>query len=295
MLESTGMESLWPKPARLKERLGARSRSNFGRDILRKVRDAIVTGAVAMAIGFAPAGLATAMGREARVVECAKDAKTPLREWISHAFTLRQVTLRSGEAMTAAIGNEGCMAVGQSATVFIYERTSHGYRKVLDSVALSDFVEISNDGTAVLPTHQTMQTIFESTYVWNGGAYVFSALRSHLYDVSLGERRPYEVRLHFAPGNSATTVSGHVALNFGQTYTFNARAGQRLTLDVLKFKGRRPTIALYYGEDKMLGASDARKWSGKLSQTGVYALVVLPYNESDESRVSTYSIRVTIR
>jgi len=186
------------------------------------------------------------------------------------------------------------MAVGQSASVFIYEATSQGYRRVLDSVALPGFVTVSKDGTATLPTHQTMQTMFESTYVWNGKAYVFSAQRSHLYDVSLGERRPYEIPLRIAP-RSGVTISGHTALNFGQTYTFNARAGQRLTLDVIKFTGRRPVIALYHGEDRLRESIDAPNWTGKLAQDGTYSLTVLPYDENDESRVSAYSFRVTLR
>jgi hypothetical protein len=175
----------------------------------------------------------------------------------------------------------------------IFEHTAARYRRVLDGVALPDAVDVSEDGTVMLPTHETMETIFEAAYVWNGKAYMFSGPRSHIYDVSLGERRPYEVPVRFAPGTSETTLSGGVARNFGQQYAFEARAGQTVSIELTKHTGRRPAIFLSHGE-RTLAEIRADRWTGKLPHTGAYNLIVLGFGEPDGTAVSTYTIRLAI-
>ena len=151
--------------------------------------------------------------------------------------------------------------------------------------------------TGVLPTHETMETIFESTYVWNGSTYAFSAPRSHVYDVVLAERRPYQVAVRFAPGATSAALAGSVALNFGQDYVFEGRAGQRATIDLTAFTGSRPTIVLYYGDedDSIADLLHGRAWSGALPRAGTYRLTVYGSDASNADRVSTYAIRLTVR
>jgi len=237
--------------------------------------------------------LVTAMMRDQRAAACAKEAGKTAQAYVTRAFELRNVTLHGGKRMTGAIATDGCMLLGQSARIMIFERTAGGYRRVLDSVTIPDVVDVSEDGTAVLPTHETIDTIFEAAYVWNGRTYAFSGQRSHIYDVPLGERRPYEVLVRFAPGAFATTLSGSVALNFGERYVVEARAGQRMTIELTKHTGRRPAIFLSYGE-RNLAQIDKNGWSGELPQTGTYALTVFGSGEPDATLVSTYAIRLTI-
>jgi hypothetical protein len=232
--------------------------------------------------------------RDGQVTACAKDAGKPARAYVAQAFELSSVRLRGGEQMTVAVGTDGCMSRGQSSRIMIFERISGGYRRVLDDVTMSNAFDVSADGTVVLPTHETIDTIFEAAYIWNGTSYVFSAPRSHVYDVPLGQRRPYEVPVRFAPGAFATTLSGTVALDFGEDYVFEARAGQRLTLELTEHSGRRPAIFLSYG-NRNLDQLDARRWSGELPRTGTYKLTVFGSGEVDSTSVSTYAIRITIR
>ena len=196
--------------------------------------------------------------------------------------------------MTVAVGTDGCTSRGQSNRIMIFERTSGGYRRVLDDVTMSDAFDVSEDGTVVLPTHETIVTIFEAAFEWNGSSYVFSRARSHVYDVPLGQRRPYEVPVRFASGAFATTLSGTTALNFGEDYVFEARAGQRLTLELTRHRGHHPAIFLSYG-DREVAQLDAERWSGKLSRGGSYKLAVFGSGENDSTSVSTYTIRLTIR
>jgi len=199
--------------------------------------------------------------------------------------------------MTVAIATDPCLGLGQSTRIFIYERTAGGYRRVLDDVTLPSLADISPDGTVTLPTHESIDVIFEATYVWNGTKYAFSGPRSHRYDVGLDQRRPYELPVRFAPGTSATTLSGSVAYTFGDDYVFQARAGQTVTIELTKHSGRRPFISLYYGDEisSLAELFDTDRWSGQLLKTGTYNLLISGQEESDETRLSTYTIRLAIR
>ena len=99
--------------------------------------------------------------------------------------------------------------------------------------------------------------------------------------------------VRFAPGVFATILSGSVALNFGQQYVIQARAGQTMTIELTKHTGRRPTIILSYGERNLVEL-DTDRWIGELPQTGAYQLIVLGSGETDATLVSTYAIRLVI-
>ena len=241
-----------------------------------------------------PKNLVAAMMADAQVAACAAEANKPAQAYIPQAFSLRNVTLHSGERMTVAVATDECMFLGQSSRIMIFEHATVGYRRVLDGVTLADFVHVSGDGTVVLPTHETMETIFEAAYVWDGKTYVFSAPRSHIYDVPLSQRRPYEVPVRFAPGAFSTTLSGSVALNFGQQYIIQARAGQTMMIELTKYTGHSPIISLSYGK-RTLAELDADRWIGALPLTGAYQLIVLGSGEPDATLVSTYAIRLEIR
>lgn len=241
-----------------------------------------------------PSDLVAAMMHDKQFAACVNEAGTTAQAYFAQAFKLRNVTLRSGGRMTVAVATTACMSLGQSSRIMIFERTTSGYRRVLDDVTLPEAADVSEDGTVVLPTHETIVTIFEAAYVWNGKTYVFSGSRSHVYDVPLEERRPYQVTVRFAPGAFATTFSGSAALNFGEEYVFRARAGQRVTVELTKLRGRRPAILLSYGE-RHLAWVDSNRWSGTLPQTGTYDLTVFGSGEREATEVSTYAIRLAIR
>jgi hypothetical protein len=244
-----------------------------------------------------PLLLTSALMRDNAVAGCARDAgKTP-QTYVASAFDFSSVTLRSGERMTVAIAIDPCLALGQSTRIMIFQHTTNGYRRVLSDVTVPGLQSVGTDGTATLPTHDSMEVMFEATYVWNGTAYVFSGPRSHRYDVALGERRPAEIPITFAPGAYATTLSGNVAYNFGDEYVFEARAGQKLTIAPTTWDARRTSLSLYYGNDisALAEIRAAGGWSGTLQKTGTYRLFIDGTDESDDTRRTVYAIRLTIR
>lgn len=243
-----------------------------------------------------PPGLVAGLMQDESVAACAGQAGKSSQAYVAGAFDLRHVTLRAGQKMTVLIATDPCLALGQSTRIMIFEKTPQRYRRVLNEVTLPEFAQVRSDGTVTLPTHESMDVIFEATYVWTGTTYAFAPLRSHRYDVGLNERRPFEVPVHFARGASAAKLSGSVAYNFGDTYVFEALAGQTVTIELTAHTARRPRITLYYDDDiSSLGEVGSNtKWSGKLQKSGTYRLLLSGGDESNESALSHYTIRLSI-
>jgi len=229
---------------------------------------------------------------------CVSESGETPQSYIAHAFDLRQMRLRTGEQMTVAVATGGCMALGQSARLMIFQRSSGGhYRRVLDTVTLPGAERANADGTVTAATHESIDVIFEAAYVWNGTSYRFSAVRSHRYDVALGERRQSEIPVRFARSSSAKRLSGTVAYDFGDDYVFEARAGQNITITLRGPTGRgAPSISLYYDDEisSLAELNGSGEWSGKLPKTGSYLLLVSGSDEHDETRTSRYTIWLAI-
>jgi hypothetical protein len=241
------------------------------------------------------AALVTAMMTDSALEQCVRDSGKSAAAYIREGFDLRSLTLRGGEQMTIAVATDPCMARGQSTRIMIYRAVRDRYDRVLDSVTLPESWQAGEDGTATLPTHESMETIFESTYVWNGKSYVFSPWKSHIYDVALGERRPYQIPIRFAPGALQTTLSGNVALNFGEEYVLSARAGQTISIELSKHGEPAPWVALYY-DDRLEPVADriAGRWSGVLPRTGEYHLLISGTDDRDAARRSSYALVVRL-
>lgn len=273
-------------------------RRSLGWNPCTKLLASLISIAFILAEGaMAPSGVVAALVRDKSVVACAGQAGKSVQTYANNAFDVRRVRLSAGEQMSVLVATDPCLALGQSTRIMIFQKTSQGYRRVLNEVTLPEFARVRSDGTVTLPTHESMDIVFEATYVWNGTAYAFAPLRSHRYDVGLNERRPYEVPVRFARGASAATFSGSVAYDFGDTYVFDAMAGQTVTIDLTAYTARPPRIALYYDDDiSSLGdVGNNTKWSGKLQKSGTYRLLLSGSDESNEAALSRYTIRLSIR
>lgn len=235
------------------------------------------------------------MLRDRPIAQCVEESGKTAPRYLSRALDLRTVTLRSGESMTVAIGADACLALNQSVRVYVYERVPSGYRRVLDSMSLAGFVDVSPDGTATLPTHESIDVMMESTYLWNGRRYVFSADRSHLYNLDLQQRRPYQREIRFAPGGSDATLTGTVAFNFGDHYGFTAHAGQTVTIKLTQSTRPPPSITLYHGDDlEPVIDSSTGRWSSKLRASGEYFLLIFGTDERNPERLEPYKMVLRI-
>jgi hypothetical protein len=239
--------------------------------------------------------LVTAVLRDKAVNTCAAQSGKSAQGYAHAAFDLRHVRLRTGEQMIVATATDPCLALGQSTRIMIFRVGPQRYTRVLSSVTLPGLAHIDPNGTVTLPTHESMEVIFEATYVWNGMNYTFAPLRSHRYDVALAERRPDEIPVRLARGTT-TTLSGTVAYNFGNDYVFDAVAGESLTIE-LKDTGMRPAVALYYENEfsSVVDLDARRSWSGTLRRSGSYHLLVSGADESAARKPSRYHIRLSTR
>jgi hypothetical protein len=159
------------------------------------------------------------MMRDRDLRTCVADEHVAPAAYIARSFALRRVTLHSGERMVVAVATSGCM-VAQNSALRVYREIEGAYHLVLSDNALPETVDASPDGTIMARANDTIDTIVEPVYVWNGVMYAFAPARSHVYDVSVGLARPYQTPIRFLPGAFSAMVRGTFADNFGQTYTF---------------------------------------------------------------------------
>ncbi len=250
--------------------------------------------AAAAAVHDVPQQLVAAMMGDEQLASCVRDSGRPARAYVASAFDVRRVVLRGGEQMTVLSATDDCMFRGQSARIAIFERSARGYRRVLDDFTIPGLAAVGSDGSAVLPTHDSIDTIVESAYLWNGDRYVFSSAASHVYDVPLGQRRPYEIAVRFAAGSSGTTLTGTVARNFGDRYVFRARSGQTIVLRRAGSEPCRADVAVFFGDVEIALLAD-RPWRGTLAHTGTYDLIVDGSGACEENAPSSYALSLTIR
>jgi hypothetical protein len=168
---------------------------------------------------------------------------------------------------------------------------------VLNDFSLPERVAAKPDGAVYLAAHETMNTILQSTFLWNGTKYAFSAERSSVYCVGpqRDNERPYELPLRFAPGASSTVLRGTAFENCGQNYSFVARAGQKVTIERLTPQPRdlRIPMSLDFGKDSVAYVNgDA--WSGTLTRSGTYRLSVFGTDQRGDADLQPFAIRVTI-
>lgn len=243
------------------------------------------------------AALVTALMRDVQLQGCVSDSGLQPAAYIAKNFKVQPFTLRTGERMTLTVPTTGCMSRGQSMRVFIYHETPNGYKQVLDAGTFLDaaYLQGSDDGEIELPEHDTMSTIFEGTYVWNGDVYAFAPTKSHMFDLPLQVRRPLQIPIEFAPGTSSIVLSGTTAPEFGQDYRFTARAGQHVTIDLIDYRGKEPAVFLNRGDtgEKTIDMDDPH-WSGVVPVTGPYVLSIFGSGDAKQ-KLEPYTVRLTIR
>jgi len=259
-------------------------------DLLQKpmiINDMIVAAALSAAL----LGL---MESDQQIAQCASETETTASAFVRKSFDFKQVKLYDGTRVTVAVANSACLAHNAVARVMIYAQTSSGYRLVLDDYSLPERVDVSAGGTATLASHESVTVVDQAAYVWNGKNYVFSPYRSTRYDVQIAQSRPYAIAVRFAPGTSATTLSGTVAGEFGDTYYFQARAGQRVAIALTRGARGGLTFSLFH-ESTELGpeGSRATTWTGTLPATGTYSLDVFG-QPSDDPKIVPYALTLTL-
>lgn len=237
------------------------------------------------------AALVAALMRDKELHTCVDQTGMAPAAYIKSTWDFHRVVLRSGERMIVGIAESGCLA-SQNNAVRVFRETSGGYRLVFSDNAMPEAVDVRTDGTISTAAHDTIDTIVEPVYVWNGSTYVFAPERSTMYDVAVEQRRPYQISVRFAPGENSTLLKGTFAENFGQTYVFTAKAGQHATIEAI---GQTRTLAAALTfEDRDVGDVSGGRWSSKLPFSGTYTLDVFGLSLRDARTLYPYAIRLTI-
>lgn len=239
------------------------------------------------------AALISALMQDKELRRCIADMGAAPAAYIASSWGFRRVTLRSGERMTVAIAKSGCL-VSQNSAVRVYREIDGHYHLVFSGNAMPETVEATSDGAISFAGHDTIDTIVEPVYVWNGKTYVFAPDQSHVYDISVELRRPYQVPVRFGVGTSSAELRGTFSENFGNTYVFGAKAGQRVTIELLAHRGHPPGMTLSFG-NRNIADLNGGVWSGVLPSSGTYSLDVFGFDLPDHSALLPYTIRLTIR
>lgn len=106
-------------------------------------------------------------------------------------------------------------------------------------------------------------------------------------------------RVKFPPGRTTVilkgTTTGGPSESGGMrpvSYVLRASKGQQMTLHLTSAKKNAVFSVYLPGMDLLEGAQNVTDWSGALSRTGDYEIIVFP---EDEMTNTTYTLEVTIR
>jgi len=239
----------------------------------------------------APAGFVSTLLRDPRYAACATASGLSPASYVRTKLRVEPLVLRSGERMLAvSMRDEACLCNNSSCKFTIYLRTPDArWRQVLDTYTMNDAV-VRYDGTVRVDEHESVDTIAQLVYAWDGSQYDFLPDRSSEFDVGYGTK-PYRTMLHFAPHRDGLTRSGEAYGTFGVSYAFIARAGQLLTLNV-KSKGSLDPIILSYGRDFDRELQFRKSSTIRLPVSGTYEFLVAPAVAGETVR---YRFRLSIR
>lgn len=104
---------------------------------------------------------------------CIADLDAAPAPYIASSREFRRLTLRSGERVTVAVAKTGCL-VSQNSAVRVFREIDGHYHLVFSGNAMPETVDASSDGSISLAAHDTIDTIVEPLYVWDGKPYAFA-------------------------------------------------------------------------------------------------------------------------
>ena len=128
-------------------------------------------------------------------------------------------------------------------------------------------------------------------YAYNGKRYVQSS--STIENLDTHETKPTQQPIRFARGASSATVNGTAALAFPDSWVFEAKRGQLLSLDLQRTSGGSATFTLV-GPGSTGGhvvADLQTHWSDRLPADGKYTILV---DAKGDGRAK-YSLTIGIR
>ena len=129
------------------------------------------------------------------------------------------------------------------------------------------------------------------SYAFDGKHYERSG--STIENLVTHETKPTAQSIRFAKGTSATSVNGSASLAFPDSWTFEAKRGQLLTLELQRVSGAAATFTLVGpAVDGGHVVTDLQvRWSDRLPSDGKYTILV----EANGDGRAKYALTVAIR
>lgn len=235
-----------------------------------------------------PSALADALVRDPDVAPCAQSAHASSNAaYASANFDFSNVDLRDGARMTVVSGGDSCVCGNVNCKVAVFVREGDAYRSVLSDYGID--WKVRPDGSAVVDSHDSAAVSFRTSYRWNGKVYAVSA--KEMVYVPSNVAKPAVRDITFAPGASSTVIRGDkLALGFEDHWTFSARAGQMLTLTLVKRDPHFGSFSVRSSEATLDSASHGTL-RVVLPQSRSYEIIV----EGADESFSSYALDVTIR
>jgi hypothetical protein len=235
-----------------------------------------------------PATLADTLVRDPDVAPCARSAHAPSNAaYASANFHLSSVELPSGVRMAVVTGGDSCVCGNVNCKVAVFERDGNAYRPVLSDYGID--WKVRPDGTAVVTSHDSADVVLRTSYGWNGKIYEVTA-RDMVYLPS-NVAKPAIRDVKFARGASSVVIRGdRLTLGFEDRWSFSARAGQTLTLALVKRDRHFGSFAVR-SDEATLGSASNGSLQLTLPQSSRYEITV----EGADASFSSYALNVTIR
>ena len=184
-----------------------------------------------------------------------------------------------------------CFCGAVNCSIYMYRKTAQGFEVILDEAAGLgvEVLKTSSNGYSdlLVEARDTAATRAETTYKFDGKQY--REAKTTIVHMETGEIKPATRRLQFKRGESSTTVQGRVSIALPDHFLVGAHAGQVMTVKLtaprkaVRFLVMSPTT-------RSLVADNAREWTGTLSETGDYHIII-----DADARNSTYSMTISIK
>jgi hypothetical protein len=221
------------------------------------------------------------------IASCAKTAHaTPLA--YARRLNSWNVTLAGGTSISVFEG--GCEDGNDNDALYVFAaRASQPYKLVSRDFGFLE--KLTPDGILGLMHNPGGVSVrYHDTARWNGSTFVPAS--STMVWQSTRESKPAHRPLAFAPGTSSATVSGTVREDFPDVYEFDARAGQRLSVDVRPRRGSACRLAIAVEDGAQIARGSALSWHGTLPEA--LHTVILADDRADSVPGGHYAITMTV-
>jgi hypothetical protein len=235
-----------------------------------------------------PSALADALVRDPDVAPCAQNAHASSNAaYASANFDFSNVELRDGARMIVVTGGGSCVCGNANCKVAVFVRDGSTYRSVLSDYGID--WKVRPDGTAAVSSHDSAAVVLRTSYRWDGKAYEISEREMVYLPSNVAKPAIRDVTL--APGTSSTVIRGDkLALGFEDHWALSARAGQTLTLTLIKRDKHFGSFSVRSAE-ATLGSANGGRLQVELPQSLRYEIIV----EGGDASFSSYALNVTIR